>query len=150
MRLNHRAIALLPLLLFLTCASSAEAGTYTWTGAGANNNWSNNQNWQLGIAPNLADDALDTLIFPTGAQQTTMNNNFPQDTRIAALVFQAAYVVNGSRIVLTEGITVNIPLVGGADINTALALDGGGEPITVTVRTNQTLQLSGQIGGHQD
>jgi autotransporter-associated beta strand protein len=147
MRLNHRAIAPLPLLLFLTCASSAQAGTYTWTGAGANNNWSNNQNWQLGIAPNLADDSLDTLVFPTGAQQITMNNNFPQDARIAALVFQAAYVVNGNRIVLTEGITVNIPLVGGADINTALALDGGGEPITVTVRTNQTLQLSGQIGG---
>jgi autotransporter-associated beta strand protein len=147
MRLNHRAIALLPLLLFLTGAASAQAATYNWTGAGGNNNWSNNQNWLLGIGPNLADDSLDTLIFPAGAQQTTMNNDFPQDTRIASLVFRAAYVVNGNRLVVTEGITMQIPLLGGADINAALALDGGGGPITVTVPINQTLQLSGQIGG---
>ena len=76
-----------------------------------------------------------------------MNNDFPQDTRIASLVFRAAYVVNGNRLVVTEGITMQIPLFGGADINAALALDGGGGPITVTVPINQTLQLSGQIGG---
>ena len=55
--------------------------------------------------------------------------------------------MNGNRLVVTEGITVQILLFGGADINAALALDGGGGPITVTVPMNQTLHLSGQIGG---
>ena len=125
MRLNHPAIALLSLLLFLTCASSAQAATYTWTGAGVNNNWSNGVNWQGNVVPNVADGSPDTLIFPSGTPQTTTNNDLPSDTRIASLVFQAGYVVNGNRLVLTDGITVQILLFGGADLNTALTLDSG-------------------------
>ena len=63
--------------------------------------------------------------FPAGAPQTTTNNDLPLDTRIASLVFQAAYVVNGNRLVLTDGVTVQILLLGGADINTPLMLDSG-------------------------
>ena len=149
MRLNHHAIAAFSLLLFLTGASAARAGTYTWSGAGANNNWSNGLNWQGNNAPNVADGSPDTLIFPAGAQQTTTNNDLPSDSRITSLVFQAAYVVNGNRIVVTDGITVQILLIGGAVINTALTLDSGspGETINIAVPVNQSLRLSGAIGG---
>ena len=149
MRLNHPAIALLSLLLFLTGPSSAQAATYTWTGAGVNNNWSNGVNWQGNAAPNVADNSPDTLIFPSGTPQTTTNNDLPSDSRIASLVFQAGYVVNGNRIVLTDGITVQILLIGGADLNTALTLDSGapGEAIVIAVPINQSLRLGGAIGG---
>jgi autotransporter-associated beta strand protein len=149
MRLNPRAIALLSLLLFLTCASSTQAGTYTWSGAGANNNWSNGLNWEGNNAPNVADSSPDTLIFPAGAQQTTMNNDLPSNSRITFLIFQAAYVLNGNRLVVTNRITVQILLIGSVDINTALTLDSGtqGQLINATVPLNQSLRLSGAIGG---
>jgi autotransporter-associated beta strand protein len=148
MRLNHPALALLSLLLFLTSASSAQALQYTWTGAGANNNWSNGLNWEGNTAPNVTDDSPDTLIFPAGVQDTTMNNDLTPGARIESLVFRGSYLVNGNRIAVTHGITMQILLGGGAaEINTALTLDGGPEAITVTVAANQTLVLSGLING---
>jgi autotransporter-associated beta strand protein len=148
MRLNHRAIAPLSLLLFLTCASTTQAATYTWTGAGMTNNWSNGANWQGGAAPSpVADGSPDTLIFPAGTLQTTMNNDFPMDTQFAALEFRAGYVLNGNRIVLGEGIVVQVPLFGLVDVNTALRFDSDAAGVPVTVQTNTTLRLSGPING---
>jgi autotransporter-associated beta strand protein len=150
MRLNPRAIAALSLLLFLTGASSAQADTYTWTGAGLNNNWSNPANWQGNAAPNVADGSPDRLVFPSDAIQKTMNNDLPVNTQIALLDFRGGYVLNGNHLVVYEGITVQILLFGLVDINTELQLDSDDAAVPVTIDTNTTLRISGAISGQSE
>jgi hypothetical protein len=43
------------------------SSTFTWTGAGANNNWSTVGNWSGGVAPTTGG----TLVFGTGESQHT-------------------------------------------------------------------------------
>jgi autotransporter-associated beta strand protein len=151
MRLNPRAITLLSLLLFsLTRASAAQADTYTWTGAGVNNNWSTPANWQGNAVPNVADGSPDRLVFPVDAIQKTMNNDLPVNTQIALLDFRGGYVLNGNRLVVYEGITVQILLFGLVDINTELRLDSDDAAVPVTIDTNTTLRISGAISGQSE
>src|SRR5437879_6315426 len=50
--------------------------TYTWSGAGLNNLWSNNSNWQGGVAPKFTTVA-DNLVFnstPGAALRSTVDD----------------------------------------------------------------------------
>jgi autotransporter-associated beta strand protein len=62
----------------------------TWTGAGANANWSTAANWDLNQVPGFLDD----LTFPRGASQTT--NNADIGTEFKVINFQGpGYHVTG-------------------------------------------------------
>src|SRR4051794_2270531 len=50
--------------------------TFTWTGAGTNNLWSNPLNWAGGVAPNPGG-GVDTLLFGPGAVRKTAANDIP-------------------------------------------------------------------------
>src|SRR5262249_50595358 len=47
------------------------SSTYTWSGAGANNNWSTGANWQGGVSPTSGS----TLTFGAGASRFTNVND---------------------------------------------------------------------------
>ncbi len=51
------------------------ANTRTWTGGGANSNWTNAANWG-GTAPVAGDE----LRFPSGAMRMSNTNDFPAGT----------------------------------------------------------------------
>jgi autotransporter-associated beta strand protein len=79
------------------------ATTLVWTGLGADANWTTPGNWGGGAAP-LAGD---TLIFGAGAAtaQKTANNNFPNGTLFATLLFQdSGYTIAGNNVRLSAGI----------------------------------------------
>ena len=80
-------------------------GTFTWTGGGANNNWTTAANWDLGSAPVPLSD----LIFPAGAaRETTGNNDLANDFDVKSISFTGdQYTIVGNRIDLfSGGITV--------------------------------------------
>ena len=80
----------------------ATAATLTWSGAGANNNWSTGGNW-AGTAP-VAGDAL---LFPggSGVDVTSLNNtnDFASNTVFRAISISGTnYVLNGNQVLFTN------------------------------------------------
>src|SRR5262245_32367385 len=73
--------------------------THTWTGLGANNNWSTAANWDIG-AP-TGPDAV--LVFPAGAARRDTVNNFAAGTAFAAISVEGGYSLSGNRIRLGGG-----------------------------------------------
>ena len=92
MRLAHHAIALFLLVSF---ASPSRADTFVWTGAGFDDRWSTNGNWEGGSSPD--DPAAQTriLVFPAGAAQTEMLNDLDTTLVVHQLRFEAPYVLHG-------------------------------------------------------
>jgi uncharacterized repeat protein (TIGR01451 family) len=125
-----------------------------WTGAGADPFWSDGKNWQSGRAPAPGD----ALVFPAGAAQLTINNDFPDGTSFDSLTFSgslagAGYILQGNRITLgAGGITDTSQITGGAstqDVNSIqndLAFTGNTVEVTVSV-PNHTLALSDNRSG---
>lgn len=67
---NRRLAALaLPALL----ADTAQAGTHNWSGAGADNLWSNPDNWSVG-GPPYSGEVNSYLIFPAASGYVSVNN----------------------------------------------------------------------------
>jgi hypothetical protein len=86
------------MLLFHT----ARAATRTWTGAGADDNWSTAANWG-GVAPSAGDD----LVFPGGTPRLSPNNDFAANTSFNTISFTGAsggYTLLGNAIQLVAGI----------------------------------------------
>jgi hypothetical protein len=89
--------ALLAVLIF---GASGRAAVRTWTGAGANSNWSTAANWVGNVAPVAGDD----LVFPANASQQTNNNNLLLFTQFNSIRFEGgAYNVGGNPFVLGAG-----------------------------------------------
>ena len=81
--------------VLLFCCLSAHAANFTWTGAGANNNWTTAANWG-GTAPTGL--ATDNLTF-AGATRLTPVNNFPANTNFGTITFSAAnFTISGNAI----------------------------------------------------
>ncbi len=87
----------LGLALVLLSAFSLSAATRTWTGT-AGSNWSDANNWG-GTAPVAGDD----LVFPAGASNLTMTNDFAAGTAFRSMTFDDAYTANGNAIVIGDG-----------------------------------------------
>ena len=84
--------------------NSLSAATRTWSGGGADNNWSTAANWG-GFAPGPGDD----LEF-SGNTRTSPVNDFSADTSFASLTFNngaAAFIITGNRINLGGSVTNN-------------------------------------------
>ncbi|MFH0954014.1 MAG: Ig-like domain repeat protein [Verrucomicrobiota bacterium] len=93
------SLALVAALLGIT----AQADTHTWTGGGANNNWTNALNWG-GAAPTNGD----SLVFDGNARLIT-TNNFAANTTFSNITFNSgagAFTLRGNAFALA-GIIVN-------------------------------------------
>jgi autotransporter-associated beta strand protein len=69
-----------------------QAKTFTWSGLGADNLWSDGDNWVGGIAPSPGD----SLIFPAGAAQPRSVNDFAAGSQFGSLTFNFASVVGSA------------------------------------------------------
>lgn len=122
---SARALVLAVVLLGVFAAmgrGAAAAGpvTRTWTGAGANNNWTTNANWNP-AAPNAGD----ILVFPAVAARKSNTNDYPNGTSFAEIRFLGAgYALAGNRLELSDGLT-NTPIPAGTN-TIDLVLDGPG------------------------
>jgi hypothetical protein len=90
-------------VLAILLSQAAQAVTRTWTGAGADDNWTTAANWG-GTAPSAGDD----LVFPGGTPRLTPNNDFPPNTSFNSITFNGGsggYTVSGFAILLVAGIS---------------------------------------------
>ena len=136
--------------------------TFTWTGTGANNNWSNNMNWienGANIAPVGSAGYLADLVFPPGATQFTANNNLPlvngnNPTFDSITISGSGYNLTGNPITLgttsslgSGFVSVNSDL-GNEQISLNVTLGGPtGSNQFFYVYTGSTLTLTGQLSG---
>src|SRR5258707_11902667 len=91
-----RAAFVLPLLLI---PLSAAATLRQWTGA-SNNFWSNSSNWNPNGAPANGDD----LEFPSGALNTSIQNNMFSLSLHSIIFSDSGYNIFGNDISLSAGI----------------------------------------------
>lgn len=100
--MSIKLLSIMTLIAVQACA--IEAAAATWTGLGADPNWTTAENWVGDQAPAPGD----ALIFPAGPAQRNTVNDFPAGTEFDSIRFVAAskqeYWVAGNDIVLNEGI----------------------------------------------
>ncbi len=114
--------AIAAVLITLAGRDAAAAGpvTRTWTGAGANSNWTNHANWNP-AAPNAGD----ILVFPAGAARKNNTNDYPAGTSFERVrLTGAGYTLGGNRVNLGEGL-LNDAAGGTNTINLVLGGAGG-------------------------
>jgi len=87
------SFALAILCAWLT-ATSACAGTHTWTGGSTSGLWSNPANWENNSAPALGESPLH-LVFPTNATRRFATNNFGTLVVNSITFHGAAYTLAG-------------------------------------------------------
>jgi fibronectin-binding autotransporter adhesin len=109
-------------LLALIMTSKTLAATLTWSGGGANDNWSTGTNW-AGTAP----VAGDLLIF-VGTTRPVTNNDLTAGTSLAGIQFNNTlnaqnFTLNGNQITLTGNITAAATSSAGDDIVNTINLD---------------------------
>ncbi len=111
------ALLLVGLVALTPNGQSASAQvTKTWTGEGADSNWSTAGNW----SPNGAPVAGDSLIFPASAARQTNTNDLPDDTSFEGIEFTGGtYAISGNDIQVTAGVEMT-------DGTAVLDLDIGG------------------------
>ncbi len=90
-------------LVAILLSQAAQAVTRTWTGAGADDNWTTAANWG-GTAPSAGDD----LVFPGGTPRLSPNNDFAANTSFNSIAFNGGsggYTLLGNAIQLVAGIS---------------------------------------------
>ncbi|MFI5182525.1 MAG: hypothetical protein ACHQPI_14160 [Thermoanaerobaculia bacterium] len=104
---NREQLILALIGSFLVVLSfGADAATKTWTGGGANANWTTALNWSPSGAPASGDD----LVFPAGGLRPTNNNDTAAATSYNTISFTGpvgGYSLQGNAIQLAAGITAN-------------------------------------------
>lgn len=149
------------ILLLWHALPVAIAATKTWDGS-SSGLWATGANWSGSTAPVAGDD----LVFPAGAANTTMTNNFSPNRAFNSITFLAPCTVHGNALIVTNGLrcghtnaTVEIRAavnLGGAQsftvtngpaqlllLNTNLVLGG----FTLTVGGNGRVEISSAISG---
>jgi autotransporter-associated beta strand protein len=75
--------------------------SFDWTGNGANSNWSNAQNWGVGIVPGAGAN----LEFGPSATKFTSTNDLANGTHLGSITFTGGgYTIAGNSIVLAGGL----------------------------------------------
>jgi fibronectin-binding autotransporter adhesin len=132
--------ALLPTAAFFDVAHAASR---TWSGLGADANWSTGANW-VGNSPPLAGD---DLIFPAGPANKFNNNDFAQGTAFNSVTVQdAGYTMGGNGVELN---TLDITAAGITGIswgngNAGIVVPAGGtftETIAVGAEVSQNITV---------
>ena len=115
--------------------------TFTWTGGGANANWSTVGNWQGGVAP--ANGSI--LVFGSGASQLTDVDDI-SGLSVAEIELAGGYSISGVAITLTGSTGVGIDNQTGTNaISDPITL---GANLTFTQDAGQ-LTLGGVVSGSQ-
>ncbi len=137
MRTPLTGILLLALAAF---ALPVGAATITWSGAGANTNWSNAANWQGGVVPGAADRAAFTGIAPTAsvtvdAPVTVIGIDFAGD---------ANYNLTGSLVTVTgtTPFTVTSSTVGIFTLQTGVTFTAASPTLSVVTTASPGAQLN--------
>ncbi len=119
----------------------AQASTATWTGGGADNNWTTAANWQGNVAPAPGDD----LVFPAGAARPNNTNTFSAGTTFGQITISGTgYTLGGNAIQITGlsatgNHTVALPLALATDAT--ITSNDPGSPVQLTL--NGALDLQG-------
>ncbi|HEY2798262.1 MAG TPA: hypothetical protein VGK26_10270 [Thermoanaerobaculia bacterium] len=105
-------------LTILLGSAPAQAVNRTWTGLGADDNWTTAGNWG-GTAPSAGDD----LFFPGPTPRLTPNNDFPAGTLFSSITFTGTggYTLTGNAIMLGGGVAAN-NTSGGATVQISMTL----------------------------
>ena len=128
--------------VILLAASPLTGATRTWSGLGADTNWTTAGNWD--VLPVAGDD----LVFPSGvpAGSLTSNNDFPAATLFNSLTFSGnGYTLNGNSITL--GATINGTSGGGSGFNTINLAIVLGVDLDYNLFTGTRLEQFGMISG---
>ena len=117
------------------------AGTFTWNGAGADNNWTTGANWVGGVAPSPGDD----LVFGNaGALRKTNVNDFPASTLFNSITFNdVGYSISGNSIALGPGGITATAAAGANTLATPISLAAD----RIVTTDAGTLTISGAISG---
>jgi len=117
------------------------SSTYTWTGGGANNNWSTGANWQGAVAPTSGS----ILVFGSGESRLTNVDDMP-GLSVAEIELAGGYSISGDAITLTGSAGVGIDNQSGTNsFNNPITL---GADLTFTEDAGQ-LTLGGVVTGSQ-
>lgn len=136
---------------FSATVTSSPAGSFrVWDGGGANAGWMTAANWLGDVAP----QAGEAILFPSGAAQTTNTNNFPAGTAFRTLRVEGPFTLNGNQVQLTGDLTANLTspatlnlpvfMANDGDFAAEIHLDGSGGmslPGGITVATEVQLTL---------
>ena len=117
------------------------AAVRTWTGGGADNNWTTPANWG-GTAPVAGDD----LVFPGGAARLSNTNDFAAATSFNSITISGSgYTLSGNSIALGAG---NLAESGVGATNTISIAMSFAATDTVTVTdAGATLTVGGVVSG---
>jgi len=135
----------LPPLLFAATASLVSAATFTWTGAGANNDFTNPANWLGGAAP--PNDGSATVVFgDTGAGPVQLP--LFGILNLAGIQFQTTatpYSFSGLTLInVQDGLSSSAP--GGVRFSSSVVVSLTGSTQTVAVSAG-TMEISGAVLG---
>jgi autotransporter-associated beta strand protein len=142
----------------LAVASTASAGTLTtWSGTGANNNWSTNGNWTT--KPTVSGTTY-SLVYRGNPTRTTSNNDLGGAVSVDSILFANTNVSgsNSAFILSRSATTPALSLVNGATLTTTAATTGTlsdtissslsfGGTTTFNMGSNHNLTLSGTLSG---
>ncbi len=96
--------------------------SFTWTGGGANSNWSTGGNWQGGVAPTTTTALAGMLIFGTGEARLT-NTDDISGLSVAEVQVAGGYSFSGYGLTLTGASGVGIDNQSGTNtVNNALTM----------------------------
>ncbi len=130
-------------LFLLAGAYSLQAGTDTWNGAGADNNWNTIGNWTAGSAnkPPIGGDAL---VFD-GSTRLTANNNQTAINNYAGILFSptaGAFTLTGNQITNTAAIADSSPNLETVNLNMVFT-----STHTINAAAGGTMAINGVISG---
>ena len=136
------------LAIIATCLLAlavAPASAATWSGLGADNLWTNPNNWQANTIPLLSGD---TLIFPAAAEKAGGPANNTSVNNIGNLALNSISIVGAFTINSTYTLTCpTINASATATIAAPLAIPVG-QSLTINQTTSlKTLSLTGVISG---
>src|SRR5262249_50953258 len=124
--------------------------TFSWTGGGADNNWSTGLNWAGGGAPTRA--AGEGLGFSLGGARTANFKELAGASFNPRTISDSNYDITGNGITLPSSAASGVLAVATGAINNRIDLNislgaAAGVNQTFTINANAALQINGSISG---
>ncbi|EDY17000.1 autotransporter-associated beta strand repeat protein [Chthoniobacter flavus Ellin428] len=130
----------------LTYMGSAGSGFFTWSGAGANTNWSTNANWLNGTAPSTSTFATQLIFSGSGTGNFLTPNNDTAGFEAGSISIQPGtgnFVFSGQSIFLGSG-GLTSTRTGTQTFNNAIELFANQ---TWNIGNGSTVLINGNISG---
>jgi len=130
----------------LTYLGSTGSGFFTWSGAGADSNWSTNGNWTNGVAPSVSNANTQLIFSGSGTGSFLTPNNDTAGFQAGSITFLPGtgnFVVSGQLISLGSG-GITSTRAGLQTINNALSLSADQ---SWNIGNGSTVLVKGNISG---